>query len=67
MANFIATLLKLTDSANYLFLEIHVKSTFILITYSETIFTADDMLNVSVCYDQCFQDVVWRRVKGMTT
>ena len=54
MANFIATLLKLTDSANYLFLEIHVKSTFVLITYSETIFTVDDMLNVSVCCDQCF-------------
>ena len=47
MANFVATLLKLTSSADYLFWENHVKSIFVPITYSETIFTADDILNVS--------------------
>ena len=46
MTNFVATLLKLTSSADYLFWEIHIKSIFVLITYSEAIFTADDMLNV---------------------
>ena len=41
MANFITTLFKLTDSANYFFWKIHIKSTFALIIYSE------DILNTS--------------------
>jgi len=48
MANFIATLPKLTGTADYSFWEIHIKSTFALITYFEAIFTTDDMLNVLV-------------------
>jgi len=45
MANFVTTLLKLTSLANYLFWEICVKSTLALITYSEAVFIADDILN----------------------
>ena len=43
MANFIATLSKLTSSADYPFWEICVKSTLALITYSEAVFTAKDI------------------------
>ena len=45
MANFFATLFKLTDPANYSFWEIYIKSTLSLIIYSDTVFTAEDMLN----------------------
>jgi len=45
MANFFATLFKLTDLANYFFWEIYIKSTLSLIIYSGTIFTAEDMLD----------------------
>ena len=48
MANFIATLPKLTGTADYSFWEIHIKSIFALITYFEAVFTTDDILNVSV-------------------
>ena len=48
MANFIATLPKLTGTADYSFWKIHIKSTFALITYFEAIFTTDDMLNFLV-------------------
>ena len=47
MANFIATFPKITGPASYSFWEIHVKSTFALITYSKAIFTANNMLNAS--------------------
>ena len=47
MANFVTTFFKLTDSANYSFWEIYVKSTLAFITYCGAIFTADDILNVS--------------------
>jgi len=45
MANFVTTLPKLTSPTDYPFWKIHVKSTLALITYSEAIFTAHDMLN----------------------
>ena len=48
MANFIATLPKLTGAADYSFWEIYIKSIFALITYFEAVFTTDDILNVSV-------------------
>jgi len=47
MANFVATLPKLTGPASYSFWKIHVKSTFTLITYLKAIFTTNDMLNTS--------------------
>jgi len=46
MANFVVTLFKLTNSANYPFWEIHVKSTLALIIYPRAIFTANNTLNV---------------------
>jgi len=45
MANFVATLPKLTSLADYSFWRIHIKSTLALITYSRTVFITDDMLN----------------------
>jgi len=45
MANFIATLSKLTSPADYLFWKIYVKPAFVLIIYLGTIFTAKDILN----------------------
>jgi len=48
MANFVATLSKLTGLANYLFWKIYVKSIFALIIYFGAIFTAKDMLNTLV-------------------
>ena len=57
MANFVATLLKLTSLAtlfkltsltDYSFQEIHIKLTFVLITYTRAVFTADDILNTLV-------------------
>ena len=47
MANFVATFPKITGPASYPFWEIHVKSNFALITYSGTVFTANNMLNAS--------------------
>ena len=48
MANFVATLPKLTGPTNYSFWKIYVKSTFTLITYLKAVFTTNDMLNTSV-------------------
>jgi len=48
MANFIATLLKLTSPADYFFWEIHIKSTFALIIYFEAVFTTNDILNILI-------------------
>ena len=45
MANFVATLFKLTSPANYSFWKIYIKLTLTLIIYSNTIFTTEDMLN----------------------
>jgi len=45
MANFIATLSKLTSFSDYYFWKICVKSTFALIIYSETVFTTEDILS----------------------
>ncbi len=47
MANFIATLSKLTSFADYYFWKICVKSTFALIIYPETVFTTEDILSAS--------------------
>jgi len=46
MANFITTLSKLTSLVDYPFRENCVKSTFALTTYSRTVFTTEDILNV---------------------
>ena len=48
IANFIATLSKLTSPANYLFWKICVKLALALIIYSETVFTAKVILNALV-------------------
>ena len=48
MANFVATLPKLTSPVSYSFWKIHIKSNFALITYLEVIFTANDILNALV-------------------
>jgi len=48
MANFIATLLKLTSPADYFFWKIHIKSTFALIIYFEAVFTTNDILNILI-------------------
>ena len=45
MANFIATLPKLTSLTDYLFWKIHVKLALVLIIYLDTVFTAKDILN----------------------
>jgi len=68
MANFVATLSKLTGFADYLFWEICVKSTLALITYSGAIFIAKDMLNALAlpftCYDQYLMNTAWSRAEG---
>jgi len=46
IANFVTIFPKLTSPTNYFFKKICVKLILILITYSETIFTTEDMLNV---------------------
>jgi len=61
IANFVTTLSKLTSPADYSFWKIHVKSTLALITYSEAIFTADDMLNVLVLSQTTDVDEIARR------
>jgi len=61
IANFVTTLSKLTSPADYPFWKIHVKSTLALITYSEAIFTADDMLNVLVLSQTTDVDEIARR------
>jgi len=61
MANFIATLLKLTGSTNYLFWKNYVKSTLALIIYSRAIFTAEDILNVLAIFQTTDIDEVTRR------
>jgi len=45
IANFIATLPKLTGLTDYFFWKIYIKSTFALITYFGAFFTAKNMLN----------------------
>ena len=47
MANFIATLSKLTSFANYYFWKICIKLTFALIIYPGTVFTTEDILSAS--------------------
>ena len=61
MVNFIATLPKLTGSAGYLFWEICVKLTFALITYSEAVFTTDNMLNALALPQTTDVDEIARR------
>jgi len=50
MANFFATLFKLTGPVNYSFWEIHIKSTLVLIIYPRAVFTTEDMLNTLVLH-----------------
>jgi len=61
MANFIATLPKLTGLANYPFWKIHIKSILALITYSGAVFTVDDMLNASVLPQTTNMDEIAKR------
>jgi len=61
IANFIATLLKLSGFTDYSFYEIHVKSAITLIIYSSTVFTAKDMLNVFVLTQATDVDEVARK------
>jgi len=51
--------LKLTGSANYLFWKIYIKSTLTLITYSYTVFTAEDM-NTSALFQTTDMDKIAR-------
>jgi len=60
MDNFIATLPKLTSSANYSFWEICVKSTLVLIIYSRAVFT-DGVLNASALLQTTDVDEIVRR------
>ena len=48
MANFVATLPKLTSLTDYPFWKICIKSTLALITYPKAVFTANNMLNTLV-------------------
>ena len=61
MANFVATLSKLTGFVDYLFWKICIKSTLTLITYSGALFTAEDMLNALVLSQTTDVDEVTRR------
>ena len=61
MANFVTTLPKLTSPADYPFWEICVKSTLALITYSGTIFTANNMLNALALPQTTNMDEIARR------
>jgi len=61
IANFIATLSKLTGPANYSFWEIHVKSTLAFIIYSGAVFTTNDMLNASALSQTTNVDEITRR------
>jgi len=61
MANFVATLPKLTSLADYSFWRIHIKSTLALITYSRTVFITDDMLNALALSQTTDVDKIARR------
>ena len=61
MANFVATLPKLTSLANYPFWKIHVKLTLTLITYPGAILTAEGMLNALALPQTTNMDEVTRR------
>jgi len=61
MADFFTTLPKLTSPTNYHFWEIHIKLALTFITHSDTIFTADNMLNVSILPQVTDVDKIARR------
>ena len=61
MANFVATLPKLTSPADYSFWGIHIKSTLALITYFRTVFITDDMLNALALPQTTDVDKIARR------
>ena len=61
MANFVATLPKLTSLANYPFWKTHVKLTLTLITYPGAILTAEGMLNALALPQTTNMDEVTRR------
>ena len=61
MANFIATLPKLTDLANYSFWKFYIKSILALIIYSRAIFTANNMLNALALSQTIDIDEIARR------
>jgi len=61
MANFVATLPKLTSPADYSFWKIHVKLTSVLITYSRAVLTAENILNASTLPQTTNVDEVTRR------
>jgi len=61
MANFVATLSKLTSLANYPFWKIHVKLTLTLITYPRAVLTAEGMLNALALPQTTNMDEVTRR------
>jgi len=61
MANFIATLSKLTGLADYFFWRIYVKLALALITYSEAIFTTEDMLSALAFSQTTNMDKITRK------
>ena len=61
MANFVATLLKLTSPTSYPFQKIYVKSTLTFITYSKAVFTTEDMLNALALPQATNVDKIIRR------
>jgi len=61
MANFVATLPKLTSLADYPFWKIHVKLTLTLIIYSGAVLTAESMLNALALPQTTNMDEVTRR------
>ena len=61
MANFVATLPKLTSLANYPFWKIHVKLILTLITYPRAVLTAEGMLNALALPQTTNIDEVTRR------
>jgi len=58
---FITTLPKLTSLVNYFFWKICVKLILALITYSEAVFTANDMLNALALSQTTDVDEIIRR------
>ena len=61
MANFVATLPKLTSLADYPFWKIHVKLILTLITYPRAVLTAEGMLNALALPQTTNIDEVTRR------
>ena len=61
MANFVATLFKLTSPVNYSFWEIHIKSTLVLIIYPKALFTTEDMLNTLALHQTTDINKITRR------